>query len=83
MKNELDLTQETLESIKCDHKVSRMRETEVMATLKFAEERLEKHGSALKHATIRSLELELMHSTIAKDMELKLQEAIASFTSRF
>lgn len=38
LKNKLNLAQETLESIKCNLKVSGMRETEVMAKLKFADE---------------------------------------------
>ncbi|KAK1393430.1 hypothetical protein POM88_012486 [Heracleum sosnowskyi] len=82
LRNELNLTQGRLESIECDLKASGMRETEVMEKLKFAEEQIEKHGSALEQATTRSLELESLHSTVTKDSELKLQEAIASFTSR-
>lgn len=53
-----------------------------MEKLKSAEEQLEKQGKVLEQATARSLELESMHETVARDFELKHQEAAAKFSSR-
>lgn len=82
LRNELNVTQQRLESIECDLTAAGLREGEVMEKLKSAEEQLEKQGKVLEQATARSLELESLHETLARDSELKLQEAAVKFSSR-
>ncbi|CBI34100.3 unnamed protein product, partial [Vitis vinifera] len=50
--------------------------------LKSAEEQLEQQGRIIEQSTARSLELEELHETLKRDSEFKLNEAIASLSSR-
>ncbi|KAK4437434.1 hypothetical protein Salat_0077300 [Sesamum alatum] len=59
-----------------------MRESDVMDKLKLAEEQLEQQSQVLEKVTARSAELESSYESLTRDSDLKLQEAIASFTNR-
>lgn len=82
MRNELNLTQQKLESIEADLKAAGMRESEVMEKLKSAEEQLEHQGKVLNEATLKHSELETLHESVSRDSELKLQEAFANYSTR-
>ncbi|KAH7533609.1 hypothetical protein FEM48_Zijuj04G0149900 [Ziziphus jujuba var. spinosa] len=82
LRNELSLTQEKLESIENDLKGSGVRENEVIEKLKIAEEQLEHQGRLIEESTARRSELELLHESLKRDSEIKLQEAVANFNTR-
>ncbi|KAJ7959692.1 Myosin-11 isoform X1 [Quillaja saponaria] len=82
LRNELNLTQEKLLSIEHDHKIVGLRESEVMVKLKLAEEKLEQQESVIEQTATRNSELELLHESLSRDSELKLQEAIANCGSK-
>ncbi|XP_042504985.1 putative leucine-rich repeat-containing protein DDB_G0290503 isoform X2 [Macadamia integrifolia] len=82
LKNELKLTLEELESIEQDCKASGIRESEILEKLKSAEELLEEQGIVIEQGRSRNSEMESINKSLARNSELKLQEAIANFTSR-
>ncbi|KAK6918034.1 hypothetical protein RJ641_016456 [Dillenia turbinata] len=82
LRNELSFTQGKLESIEKDLVASGIQESKIMEKLKSAEEQLQQQERVLEQATSRNMELESLHETLAKDSELKLQEAMVNFTSK-
>ncbi|KAG2711425.1 hypothetical protein I3760_04G076600 [Carya illinoinensis] len=82
LRNELNLTLQKLESIEIGLKASGVRESEVMEKLKYAEEQLEQHGRLIEQTTARNTELELLHDSLSRDSEGRLQEAIENFNNR-
>ncbi|XP_077253344.1 early endosome antigen isoform X2 [Tasmannia lanceolata] len=80
--NDLKSAKDKLEISNHDLQASSIRESEVMEKLKYTEEKLEQHGRVMEQATARSSELELLHESLSKDSELKLQEAMLSITQR-
>lgn len=49
--------------------------------LKSAEEQLEQHGKVIEQTTARNSELELLHESLARDSESKLQELYQTSTT--
>ncbi|KAL3502395.1 hypothetical protein ACH5RR_036844 [Cinchona calisaya] len=82
LRNETNVAQEKLESLENDLRAAGIRETEFLEKLKSAEEQVGHHGKLLEQATARSVELESLHTTLSRDSETKLQEAIANFSSK-
>eukprot|EP00268_Persea_americana_P054219 TRINITY_DN618_c1_g1_i4.p1 TRINITY_DN618_c1_g1~~TRINITY_DN618_c1_g1_i4.p1 ORF type:complete len:1434 (-),score=474.80 TRINITY_DN618_c1_g1_i4:1760-6061(-) len=82
LRSELKSTQDKLESIELDLKNSGIKESEIMEKLKSAEEQLEEQSRIMEQATARSAEFELLHQSLAKDSEAKLQEAIESISQK-
>lgn len=80
LQSEMKSAQEKLESIEEDLKASGVRESEILEKLKSAEEQLEHHVRAAEQASARCLELESVHDTLRENSELKVLEAVNSFT---
>ncbi|KAJ6700274.1 EARLY ENDOSOME ANTIGEN [Salix purpurea] len=82
LRNELTVMQEKLESIENDLKAAGLKESDIMAKLKSAEEQLEQQEKLLEEATTRKSELESLHETLKRDSEIKLQEALTNFANK-
>ncbi|KAG9439443.1 hypothetical protein H6P81_019608 [Aristolochia fimbriata] len=82
LQNELKETNDKLVGIEKDLEASGVRETEVTEKLKSAEEQLEQHVKVIEEVTARKSELELLHESLAKDSELKLQDATVTIAQR-
>ncbi|KAK3444654.1 hypothetical protein EUGRSUZ_A00904 [Eucalyptus grandis] len=82
LRDELGLTQQKLESIESDLKASGIRESEVLEKLRLAEEQMEQQVKLLEQTTSKRSELESLHQSVTRDFELKLEEAMTSFSSR-
>ncbi|KAG9460053.1 hypothetical protein H6P81_004561 [Aristolochia fimbriata] len=82
LQNELKETNDKLVCIEKDLEASGVRETEVTEKLKSAEEQLEQHVKVIEEVTARKSELELLHESLAKDSELKLQDATVTLAQR-
>ncbi|GMH25098.1 hypothetical protein Nepgr_026941 [Nepenthes gracilis] len=82
LQSELTLTQGKLESIENDLKAAGMRESEIMEKLRSAETQLEEQGKVIEQATTRNKELEYLHESVARDSQLKIQEAVSNITKR-
>ncbi|KAG8387105.1 hypothetical protein BUALT_Bualt03G0218700 [Buddleja alternifolia] len=82
LRDELNISQQKLESIKNDLKATGIREDELLNTLKLAEEKLEQQSQLLEKANARSTELESSQEPLTRDLDLKIQEAISNFTNR-
>ncbi|XP_068655889.1 COP1-interactive protein 1-like [Aristolochia californica] len=82
LQNELKATNDKLESIENDLESSGARERQVVEKLKSAEDQLEQQVKVIEQATARRSELELLHESLVKDSEMKLQEVTVSLAQR-
>ncbi|EPS62627.1 hypothetical protein M569_12164 [Genlisea aurea] len=80
--DELNGSRQRLESIKSDLEATGLRESDVLEKLKLAEEKLEQQSHVLEKVIARSAELESSHETLTRESELKIQEAVANYTTR-
>ncbi|KAJ6741556.1 EARLY ENDOSOME ANTIGEN [Salix viminalis] len=67
---------------KCVDASAGLKESDIMAKLKSAEEQLEQQEKLLEEATTRKSELESLHETLKRDSEIKLQEALTNFANK-
>ncbi|KAG8387095.1 hypothetical protein BUALT_Bualt03G0217700 [Buddleja alternifolia] len=80
--DELNIPLHKWESTENDLKATGIRENELLDKLKLAEEKLEQQSQLLEEAHARCTELELSHETLTRESDLKIQEAIANFTTK-
>ncbi|XP_009384177.2 COP1-interactive protein 1 isoform X2 [Musa acuminata AAA Group] len=79
LQNELKHLREKVESVQEELEASNIREKELLEKFRYAGEQLEHHGKTIEEVTARNLELNSLNESLAKDSELKLQQAAASF----
>nr|XP_009384177.1 PREDICTED: sporulation-specific protein 15 isoform X2 [Musa acuminata subsp. malaccensis] len=82
LQNELKHLREKVESVQEELEASNIREKELLEKFRYAGEQLEHHGKTIEEVTARNLELNSLNESLAKDSELKLQQAAASFKQK-
>ncbi|URD78446.1 hypothetical protein MUK42_19123 [Musa troglodytarum] len=82
LQNELKHLREKVESVQEELEASNIQEKELLEKLRYAGEQLEHHGKAIEEVTARNLELNSLNESLAKDSEVKLQQAAASFKQK-
>ncbi|CAL9206889.1 unnamed protein product [Musa hybrid cultivar] len=82
LQNELKHLREKVESVQEELEASNIREKELLEKFRYAGEQLEHHGKTIEEVTARNLELNSLNESLAKDSELKLHAAAASFKQK-
>ncbi|KAG1365102.1 myosin-9 [Cocos nucifera] len=82
LQSELKSGQENFRSVEKELEASGVRENGILEKLRSAEEKLEHQHKEVEQAVAKNLELESLHESLAKDLELKLQEAAVSFMQK-
>ncbi|RWW24401.1 hypothetical protein GW17_00011318 [Ensete ventricosum] len=82
LQNELKHLRERVESVQEELEASKVQEKELLEKFRYAGEQLEHHGKTVEEVTARNLELNSLNESLAKDSELKLQQAAASFKQK-
>ncbi|XP_019454298.1 PREDICTED: myosin-9-like [Lupinus angustifolius] len=82
VRDELNLTQDKLQSTENDLKASQLRESETIEKLKVSEQNIKIRGRDMDETSARNRELQLLHESLSRDSEQKLQQAIEKFNNK-